>query len=137
MNYIQKIKKDGTDEENQALQVITCAIDFLANNAHYNLTLYKKAARITNKSTIEVFNECKKLYDKIYDLRINFVIFKRIAKELRLSVYHILSLDYNINKGLIRYYKKYHFKPDNRLYMCMVRTFNRFVKKYSEKYLDK
>ena len=137
MRYFENIKKDGTEQEKQALQVITCALDFLANNAHYNSMLYKKASRITNKSTIEIFNECKKLYDKIYDLRIDFVIFKRIAKELRLSVYHILSLDYNINKSLIRYYKKYPFKSDNRLYMCAVRTFNRFVKKYSEKYIDK
>ena len=133
MIYFENIKKDGTEQEKQALHIITCALDFLANNAHYNSMLYKKAARITNKSTVEVFNECKKLYDKIYDLRIDFVIFQRIAKELRLSVYHILSLDYNINKSLIRYYKKYHFKSDSRLYMCMVRTFNRFVKKYSEK----
>lgn len=137
MRYFENIKKYGSDTENQALRVITCALDFLANNAHYNLLLYKKASRITNKTTIEVFNECKKLYDKIYDLRINFVIFQRIAKELRLSVYHILSLDYNINKSLIRYYKKYPFKSDSRLYMCAVRTFNRFFKKYSEKYLDK
>lgn len=136
MKHFNNIKKFGTEQEKHVLRVITSALDFLANNAHYNYSLYKKASRITSKTTFEIFNEVKKLYDKIFNMRIDFVKFRRVANDLHLSIYHILALDYNINRALIRYYKKYPFKPDNSLYMCAVRTFKRFIKKYSEKYID-
>ena len=130
MKHFDAIKKDGTEQEKQALRGITRAFDFLANNRYYNKQLFYKCACISNKSTEELFTTAKSLYNKIYDLRKDFLYFQSVARVLRLTVNHILTLDWYINRFLYKSYKKYHFKGNNRTYMLAVRTFDRLKKFY-------
>lgn len=130
MKHFDGIKKDGTEQEKQALRGITRALDFLANNGYYNNQLFYKCACISNKLTIDLFTSAKSLYNKIYDLRKDFLYFQSVARVLRLSINHILSLDWYISRFLYKSYKKYHFKSNKSTYMLAVRTFNRIKKFY-------
>lgn len=130
MKYFDIIKKDGTEQEKQALRGITRALDFLANNRYYDEQLFYKCACISSKPTIELFTDAKRLYNKIYDLRKDFLYFQSLVPVLLLNVNHILALDWYINRFLYQSYKKYHFKSDNQTYMLAVRTFDRLKKFY-------